>query len=512
MELDHYYKLVERRKAIDTLRPPRGVLLNMGDLINSEYEDYAPVISGKYDDLILFSSERNRDIFSHNTHLGQNRHNEDIYQARKSRDNSWTRVPPFEKVNSPYNEGSPCISQDRKTLFFVRCNDPKGMGNCDIYRTDLLVSNHWSEAVNLGENVNSLMWDSHPSLSITGDTLYFSSDRKGGFGAADIYFSEKDNKGKWKKAQNLGPIVNTQKNEVSPHYHPKYNVLYFSSNGHLLNFGDFDIFKSYFINKTWTEPKNIGPLVNTPGREYYFSIDANSNYLYYSKTAEGRSDLDLYSFPLPMEAKPNNLVRFSGKAVELTTGEVFSGIVTIIDLDKNVEVAPKYLREDGSFDFDLIDNRRYLLVIEGDNFFRIEEIFFLQGNTEAKIPVQSVKGKITFESINFEIGSSKILPSMENNLHLITNFLLSHPNFHLKIIGHASSEGNKEFNKKLSEERSEEIKKYIIAYGNLSTKRVKVIGLGSENLLVEKEETEAHKRINRRVEFVFFIPSKILNY
>jgi hypothetical protein len=123
----------------------------------------------------------------------------------------------------------------------------------------------------------------------------------GGLGLSDIYFSIKDKEGNWQKAQNAGPIINTRNSEVSPFLHHKFNVLYFSSNGHPLNFGEFDIYKSLRSKQNWSEPKNIGPLVNGVGSEYYFTIDSKSEELYYARSNEDDlKNLDLYSFPVPM--------------------------------------------------------------------------------------------------------------------------------------------------------------------------------------------------------------------
>ena len=163
--------------------------------------------------------------------------------------------------------------------------------------------------------------------------VYFASDRKGGFGLADLYYSTKGNKEKWNRARNLGPIINTRGNEVSPFFHPMFNVLYFSSNGHLLNFGDYDIYKAYQIEGNYSEPINIGPLVNGKGTEFYFSIDQASNYIFYarSESEESMKNLDLYSFPLPMAGQPLATTRFSGK-ISMVTGEIpKNAIVSIID-------------------------------------------------------------------------------------------------------------------------------------------------------------------------------------
>ena len=176
------------------------------------------------------------------------------------------------------------------------------------------------------------------------------------------YYSIKKD-GSWTESQNMGPIINTRNNEVSPFYHPRFEVLYFSSNGQLYNFGAFDIYKSYNINNKWSEPINIGPLVNGIGSEFYFTIDASSKNLYYARSSSKDLDKsDLYSFPLPMGARPDAIARLKGSLKDALSGRPFRGIVSVVDMDQGVEVAPKYLKEDGTFEFNLIDKRNYLLV------------------------------------------------------------------------------------------------------------------------------------------------------
>ena len=199
----------------------------------------------------------------------------------------------------------------------------------------MLPDSTWGNVHNLGKQVNSNAWDSHPSLSLTEDTLYFASDRLGGFGLSDIYYTVKNKKGEWQKARNLGPIINTRNNDVSPFYHHLHNVLYFSSSGQNLNFGGFDIYKSYKSEGGWwKEPQNIGPLINGPGSEFYFTIDKKSQNLYYARSTENNiSNLDLYSFPLPMEAQPLAITKFTGKLTNEDTGLPYYGVVSVIDLE-----------------------------------------------------------------------------------------------------------------------------------------------------------------------------------
>lgn len=492
--LREYYELVEYRKEIDTLRPPHGVLLNMGYGVNSEKEDYGPTI-GNVDNFLLFTSKRN----SHLEHSGKV-YNEDLFYTIKN-DTIWGFAEEFKTINTPYNEGSASLSRDGKYLFFARCNSPDGMGNCDIYVATLTTDSTWGDVKNLGPNINSISWDSQPSLSHSGDTLYFASDRIGGFGYSDIYFSVKDKNGNWQKAQNLGPVVNTRGFEVSPFFHHRFNVLYFSSNGHPLNFGDFDIYKTYRYKNVWGEPKNIGPLVNGSGSEYYFTIDSQSKMLYYARSTEDDiKNLDLFSFPVPMEAQPEAIVNLSGSLVDSQTKKPMRGIVSIIDLDKGVEVAPKFLREDGTFDFQLINKRNYLLIIQGEDFFRIEEIFFLDGDHELNLETEPIEPKIAFKSLEFENGKADILPEMHQDLDKLANFLLDHPRVKLNISGHTDSAGSEDSNLRLSQARADAIKAYLIYQFKIEASRIEAHGYGSSRPIVT-EKTDEDRSLNRRVEF-----------
>lgn len=492
--LKYYYELVNYRKEIDTLQPPVGVLLNMGDLINSQKADYGPTI-GNLDYLLLFTSKRNAELRG-----TEKSYNEDLFFTLKS-DGQWQEAQPFKTINTRYNEGSACLSKDGKYLYFARCSSPDSYGNCDIFMADLKPDSTWGNVHNLGKNINTVAWDSQPSLSHSGDTLFFASDRIGGFGMSDIYFSTKDKEGAWLPARNAGPIVNTRGHEVSPFFHHKFNVLYFSSNGQPLNFGDFDIYKSYKTGTSWGEPKNIGPLVNGPGSEYYFTIDSESKELYYARSAEDdMNNLDLHSFPVPMEAHPEAIVKLKGSLINSETKRPMKGIVSIIDLDKGVEVAPKFLREDGSFDFNLINKRNYLLIIQGDDFFRMEEIFFMDGDMEINRETEPIESKIAFKSLEFENGKADILPAMHQDLDKLANFLIDHPTFSLNISGHTDSQGKEEANLRLSQARADAIKAYLIYQFKIDAARINAHGFGSSKPIIDEDNDDSRK-LNRRVEF-----------
>ena len=515
--LEYYYQLVEYRKSVDTLFPPKSVFLNMGELVNDlRYPDYGPTmnVSGN----VLIFTKRKKVLTP--TKLSY-RENEDLYYSINY-DGFWDEALPFSNViNSHCNEGSATITRDGRSLYFARCIVPEFlydcrdcMGSCDIYESHMDENGKWEVAKNLGIQVNSISWDSHPTLSHNEDTLYFASDRIGGFGLSDIWFTFKQPKdGKWAPAQNMGPVINTRGNEVSPFYHPLYDVFYFSSNGHLLNFGKkdsldftyhtYDIYKTRKIEGLWQEPKNIGPLVNGEGDEYYFTIDSKSRDLFYSKSElDNLANLDLFSFPLPMEAQPLAYTKVKGSLTDSLTNEPFKGIVSIIDLTNGIEVAPKFMREDGSFEFDLNNENEYLLVIQGDDFFRIEHTFKLESDTTINLKTNSIKyNKWKFTSLEFNNNSSQILPEMEPDLDKVVDFLVDHPQIKLIISGHTDGSGDPEANLKLSDERAEAIKKYIVDKGNIDESRIEAEGYGNQKPIIQVELTAADRKINRRVEF-----------
>lgn len=530
--LDYYYNLVEFRRQVDTLIPPKSILQSMGPAINSDDEDYGPVVAMS-DSVLLFTSKRN------SMTDGINRiEKEDLFVTRLQ-NNQWGKAELLEPTLSEFKEGSGFMTRDGKTIYFTRCGAPDGIGNCDLYFTEYfegeetydstyVVRNinkktddveyktievkrdtaYWKPAQNLGKKINSETWDSHPTLNATEDTLYFASDRIGGFGMSDIFFTTKDKNGKWTSPKNLGPIVNTRGNEVSPFYHPLYNVLYFSSNGQLLNFGDYDIYKTYHIGSgnNWSEPYNIGPLVNGEGTEFYFSIDKKSEYIYYARSEEeSMKGLNLYSFPLPMEGQPLATTRLTGNVKDVYGKIPKDLVVSIIDLDEGVEVAPKFAREDGTFEFDLINERNYLLVIQGDDVFRLEEFFFLDGETTFEGVVERVSSKIQFNSVEFENGKSDILTEMYADLQKVIDFLIDHPTFNIVISGHTDSSGDRILNLKLSQKRADAIRDYILnSTVVIAPHRIQAIGYGSSKPLIKDEKSAEDMRTNRRVEFEIY--------
>ena len=203
-------------------------------------------------------------------------------------------------INTKYNEGASSMSADGKTIVFASCNRADGVGSCDIY-ISYKEGEEWSVPENMGKKVNAAGWDSEPSLSADGKVLYFSSERSGGYGREDIYVSYKQENGTWSVARNLGPVINTEGREVSSFIHASGSTLYFSTNNRP-GMGEFDIFRSDLGDTSWTTPVNVGYPINTADNDATLFITADNEKGYYSvydKKDYNNMRSYLYEFDVP---------------------------------------------------------------------------------------------------------------------------------------------------------------------------------------------------------------------
>lgn len=322
--------------------------------------------------------------------------------------------------------------------------------------------------------------------------------------------------GSFQPAENMGPIINTLEDEVTPFLHPINNTLYFSSKGHLHNNGGFDIFKTRQVDAQWEQPRNLGPLVNGKEDEYYFSIDRNGENLFYAKASTTNAkDFDIYSFPMPMEARPDAIYKLNGYLIDSVTRKPIHGIVVAVDLDKGVEIAPVHINSSGYFEFNLINNRRYQLLILGENAFRIENQATLSEDSIEDILEQSVVSlkPVVFGELNFAADEAGINPQVEDKLLPLIVFLKKYPGSRLEIRGHTDSDGKPSYNLKLSRDRAQNIAEYIIRKTGMPADQVVAQGFGDTKPVFPNDSPENKSR-NRRVEFEIFLPemdrSKIL--
>lgn len=516
VELDYYYKLIRRRMEVDTISPPRGVLLNMGDDVNTRFPEYAPYMHPS-NDLLIFTSRRNERTPTTPVDYGQN---EDLYYIKrdpiKRRWGEALKFPP-EISSSIYNEGSASLhvdeaNPDSATVYFVRCNAENSVGGCDLYEARIHFDAETGAVTarpprNLGPNINSRAWDSHPCIAENGNTLFFASNRSGGFGRIDLYVAKRVG-GEWLKTENLGPVVNTNDDEVSPFFHPMNKTLYFSSKGHILNFGGFDIYKSAWLGDGWQEPVNVGPFVNSEKDENYFTLSSDGDSLVYASDTGRVSELDdvknfdLYSFHTPMGARPDALVAVKGYLVDSATRRPLTGIVMARDLEDGSAIEPIYINEQGYFEFQLVNGRNYALYIFGDDAIRIKQNDIFNSDSLFTLMEYGVaeNKNIILESIEFSSGSAEVDKQMQDELDLIANFLTENRGRKLVVRGHTDSDGDRDDNLKLSQRRAQSIKEYLLQKTGLGDTAITAVGMGSTQPVYPNEDEES-KAKNRRVEF-----------
>lgn len=260
-------------------------ITNIGDGVNTENQEYVPVISSDESVLIytytgpnstggLMDDEFNPDPNGY--------YYEDVFIANRV-GNSWTNpVSIGENINSKNHDASIALSADGQKLFIFHSTEKDGG---DIYMSQLK-GNVWGKPERLNENINTKYWEGSVSLSADEQTLYFASDRPGGLGGRDLYMCKKEKDGTWGKAQNLGPAINTKYNDDSPFIHPDGITLFFSSEGHN-SIGGYDIMYSTFQNGQWNEPTNLGYPINTTEDERFYVLTADGEHGYYSSDRKG---------------------------------------------------------------------------------------------------------------------------------------------------------------------------------------------------------------------------------
>jgi tetratricopeptide (TPR) repeat protein len=309
---------------------------NIGEPINTEFSEYVPVISSDEAVLIFtYRGERSKGG-RQNKYLKPDPdglYYEDIFISYKVGDKWLTPESIGDNINTNDHDAAIALSPDGQMLFIYK-STPKDQG--DIY-VSYLNGEEWSTPVSLGPNINTNKWEGSCSISSDGRTLYFSSERPGGYGGKDIYKSVKLANGEWGPAENLGPTINTPYNDDAPFIHPDNISLFFSSEGHN-SMGGYDIFVSTFENNKWTEPVNLGYPLNTIGDDIYYVLSADGSKGYYASTRpEGYGQQDIYTvIPGLMPRKPvlalvigtvtvdNKPVEANIKVSNATTGEEIS--------------------------------------------------------------------------------------------------------------------------------------------------------------------------------------------
>lgn len=270
------------------------IIRNLGPIINSPNLEYAPTITADGRTL-YYVSNRAGGVGGH-----------DFWVTTKANRLDTNYTDPYNlgaPVNTALNEGVASISADGQVIYFTACNRDDGLGDCDLYEAEL-EGTEWKNVRNISE-INSAYWDSQPSISSDGKTLYFISNRPGAMGGpddADVYISRLQSDGRWSEPVNMGAPINTKKREDSPFIFPGGKVLYFASAGHG-GYGKLDFFVSTLkADGTWGEPENLGKPFNTSQDERFITLPAAGDVVYFASERDdvgNEGTLDIYMGLLP---------------------------------------------------------------------------------------------------------------------------------------------------------------------------------------------------------------------
>ena len=481
--------------------------INLGDKVNSPLPEYFPSITVDGETLLY-----TRRLNSKRTYSG---FNEDFYVSRFDGEN-WSQAQNVKFINSMTNEGAPTLSASGRFLIFTSCADPvdgygrdrNGFGSCDLFYT-YKIGDNWRKPQNLGSKINSRNWETQPSFSADGKTLYFIR----GVGRAysrqqDIYTSTLNEQGVWSDPVRLSNTINTPGVEESVFIHPDGKTLYFSSNGHP-GMGGLDLFMSQKDEKgIWSTPVNLGYPINTFNDENSLLVDASGNLAYFaSDRAGGFGDLDLYKFEMPDHIKPNKVNYLKGKVYDAQTKRPIAAQFQLIDLETGEVAVASFADEaTGEYLVSLPINKEYALNASHDGYLFFSENFLLtEGNAkepfQKDVPLHKIEVNKTMVLKNVFFATDKFDLESKSKIELdkLVSFLNKNKTLKIELGGHTDNVGSKSSNQILSENRAKSVYDYLVEKG-VSIERLTAKGYGDANPIADNA-TEKGRAENRRTEF-----------
>ena len=465
---------------------------NLGSAINTSESEYFPSLSIDGKELVFTRRLNN--------------YNEDFFYSKRKTDSGWTNSLPMEgEVNTEENEAAQNISQDGQWLVFTANARPEGFGDFDIYMSQLTPQG-WSKPVNAGGKLNSDQWDSQPCLSPDKKDLYFASRRRGGFGGSDIYVSHMQTNGKWGEPENLGPGINSAEDEQCPFIHADNQTLYFTSS-FWPGYGDEDIF---YVRKgpegKWSSPVNLGYPINTINREGTLFVAADGKTAYYaSDKSDSRGGTDIYSFELREDIRPLRTLWVKGQVFDKKTTKGLSSTVELFDLSTKQPLSRIQTDEQGNYLVTLPIGKDYVFNVNRKGYLFYSDNFSLSRNApdssyEKNIGLQplEVNATVVLNNVFFGVKKFDLRPESQIELGKIVQLLKDNPSLKVQISGHTDNVGKPADNLSLSNNRAKAVVTYLVSNG-IPAQRVSAKGFG-ETQPVADNKTEIGRAKNRRTE------------
>jgi outer membrane protein OmpA-like peptidoglycan-associated protein len=504
-------KEIQRCKnAAELMKRPQDVeIVNLGKNVNTEFNEYMPVITIDETEM-MFTSRRPTTLGGGKDPADGNWY-EDIYTIAKT-DSGWgTPANMGAPVNTPTHDATVCLSSDGQKLFIYKSQVERLSENFngDIYVTELK-DGAWTSPKKVEYNVNSNFWEPSGSISAAEDKFFFSSNRPRHSAPnrkdRDIYMVKKLPTGQWSQPQNLN--FNTDAEEDAPFFHPDGRTLFYSTDGNG-SVGGFDIFKTTYIDSSdsWTEPVNIGFPYNTVGDDIYIEWSADGKRAYFSSMRDDSyGGQDIY-MAKGLTSK-NSMAIMIGRVFDDETKLPLAAEVVVTDNNENQVVGVfKSQSKSGKFSLALPSGMNYGITINKDGYlFHSENILIphLAEFSEYKKdiflhPFKAGSSEI-LKNVFFDTDKADLKQESKAELDKLFAAISGKDNVLVLISGHTDDKASHEYNQVLSEARAVSVVEYLVEKG-IDKNRLFAKGFG-ETKPVQTNETDEGRKMNRRIEFM----------
>lgn len=502
-------------------------VVNLGDHVNSPYAEYVPVVDTK-ENFVMFTSRR-RNEFNTKVDYEDDMYHEDMYMSKRQGHDFDTAVAlPYEYAevkdvgNSKAHESMVSLSPDGKTLFIFK--------EGTLWKSELH-NDKWTIPAKLEKNIIANDYANHVTVTADGKTIYFTSEKKGGYGKLDIYYSTKKSDGTWAKAENIGNIINTDGNEQSPYISHDGKTLYFSSET-LPGYGGYDIFKSRFDGVKWTNPENLGIPFNSVADDIFFAPKDDFSEGFLASNRNGTiGDYDIYRFYF------NNVPDFDKKDLIVIDNKDTSSQFAEINIVDLMEAIGSDLHTENIFyrinDTLIIQDAKRVedMIFAGSikkldieqikecdtcvykltNYYTIKNPRIINTDTIPLVVNHTTNnGNITGTSagektfiIYFDFNKSSVASDAENELKAALTFINANPKHQIILTGHADTKGTESYNQKLSEKRAKAAASFFKNNKIKKSRITKVDGKGETQPAIACPAEPCDESINaknRRVE------------
>lgn len=499
-----YKRLLFASTAANLVKNPDSInLINIGHSVNTYGDEYINYMNADKDYMML----------TRRTKLTESQQQNPVYREEllytTKTDSSWAEPAPVElKWRDDLNMGSLNLSTDGRSMYFTGCYWPQGQGGCDLYVSQK-VGDIWNKPENLGNNINTMSWESQPIISSDSKKLFFASKRKGGKGGSDIWMSILLKDGRWSPPINLGDSINSPKDEMAPFLHADGNTLFFASTGHP-GLGGYDLFISRQDELgRWSLAKNIGYPANSKHNDINIitSIDGKQS-LISSDRAGGKGNMDIYAFDNYQEIIPKKIMYIEGIIVDEITRKPLNAKVQITNISTSEKINTTFSDPiTGGFLLIVFPGVEYAFNISKDGYLFLSENINLKDTTGITSVKQLfelspiAKGNhLVMNNVFFEFNEYRLLSPSFIELNKLAEILIQNPDFNIEIIGHTDSIGDPAYNMQLSLNRAKSVRDYLTNAG-VNTNRLNTVGMGITKP-VASNNTEQGRMRNRRTEIL----------